>query len=287
MFMKIFNMKLAYTAIIALCITALSACSTGEADSDNRLEAIKKRGYLEVVMEPYFAPNQFMDPTKPKEEQVVGSDVELAKYIAGKLGVECRIVPLEFSAVLAGVTEGKYDMAISSLAYTPAREQAMSLSKGYFFNKNNKGHGLIVHTDLMDEVKGPADVKGRSVVAQSGSLQELFVTEQLDGYGTFKQVSSTNDMFLSVQEKKAEVGVTSITTAELFISANPDCGLHIVENFSFAQDESTLGTRIGMPPGEDELLAEINKIIDEVLESGEYEKWYEEYTQYAKSLGID
>lgn len=39
--------------------------------------------------------------------------------IADKLGVELKIVPLEFAAVLSSVTEGKYDLAISALAYTP------------------------------------------------------------------------------------------------------------------------------------------------------------------------
>ena len=278
-----------FLALLALaaCIFLLPACTQSNAQTPDRLASIKARGYLEVVMEPYFAPNQFIDPTKPKDQQVVGADVELSQYIAQKLGVACRIIPLEFSAVLAGVTEGKYDMAISSLAYTPARAQAMSLSQGYYFSQNNRGHGLIIREELKDAVTGPSDVAGRTVVAQSGSLQELFVTEQLEGYSAFKRVSSTSDMFLSVQEGKAEVGVTSIPTAELFINANPGCGLYIVEGFTFFQDENTLGTRIGMPPEEEALLAEVNAIIDEVLKSGIYEQWYAQYTEYAKTLGVD
>lgn len=279
--------KITLILVLMIGLTTLSACARSQAKGADRLADIKSRGYIEIVMEPYFAPNQFIDPTKPKDAQVVGADVELGKYIAKALGVECRIVPLEFSAVLAGVTEGKYDMAISALAYTPAREQAMTLSKGYYYSENNAGHGLIVKEDLRDIIKAAGDVAGYSVVAQSGSLQELFVTEQLEGYSEFKRVSSTNDMFLSVQEGKADVGVTSIPTAELFINANPDCGLYIVEGFAFSQDESTLGTRIGMPPGEDALLAEVNAIIDEVLAGGIYEQWYAEYTEYAKTLGVD
>ena len=60
----------------------------------------------------------------------------------------------------------------------------------------------------------------------------------------------------------------------------------IVPDFSFFQDESTLGTRIGMPPGETELLAYVNGLIDEVVAAGIYEEWYSEYTEYAKSLGV-
>jgi polar amino acid transport system substrate-binding protein len=123
-------------ALVAAVLTV------GAAEAADRLEDIKKRGYIEVATEPYFAPNEFIDPTKSGDDKYVGSDIELAKYIGKNLGVDVKIVPLEFSAVLTGVTEGKYDMAISALAYTPVREEAMNLSKGYHFQKGQKGHGI-------------------------------------------------------------------------------------------------------------------------------------------------
>ena len=116
---------------LALCLALpLAGCSSKEESSAaNRLEAIKERGYIEVVTEPYFAPMEFIDPTKEGDEKYVGADIELAHHIADELGVECHIIPLDFTSVLSGVTTGKYDMAISALAYTPERAEAMELSK--------------------------------------------------------------------------------------------------------------------------------------------------------------
>ena len=74
--------------------------------------------------------------------------------------------------------------------------------------------------------------------------------------------------------------------AQLYIDANPKAGLMIVENFEFEVDESVSGTRVGIPLGENELTEEINKIVDEVVSTGLFEKWYMEYTEYAKSLGL-
>jgi len=239
-----------------------------------------------VVMEPYFAPFEFIDPSKEGQEQYVGSDVELAKYIADKFGVELRIVPLEFGAVLSSITEGKYDLAISALAYTPARAEAMNMSKGYYYPKDNPGYGLLIRKEDATVIKGPEDVKDKIIVAQSGSLQELLVNEQVPEYKEFKRVSATTDGFLMVQEKKADVCSVSIAMAQLYIDANPDAGLMIVEDFEFEVDESVSGTRIGITLGEDELTEEINKIIDEVVSAGLYEKWYMEYTEYAKQLGL-
>ena len=116
---------------LALCLALpLAGCSGKEESSAaNRLEAIKERGYIEVVTEPYFAPMEFIDPTKEGDEKYVGADIELAHHIADELGVECHIIPLDFTSVLSGVTTGKYDMAISALAYTPERAEAMELAK--------------------------------------------------------------------------------------------------------------------------------------------------------------
>ena len=282
--------KLILMMILAMTVGILGGCGTKSTATQgaekNRLEKILERGYIEVATEPYFAPYEFIDPSKKGNEQYVGSDMELAKYIAEKLGVELKIVPLEFSAVLGSITEKKYDLAISALSYTPARIAAMNMSKGYFFSKESAGHGILVREEDLDKIKGPADLSDKTVVVQSGSLQELFLTEQVPKTKEVKKVSATTDGFLMVQENKADAIITMIPMARLYIEANKDSGLAIVEGFEFTQDESTAGTRIGISLGEDELTEKINEIIDEVINAGLFEKWHIEYTEYAKSLGL-
>lgn len=280
-------MVLLTAVIISLTVTACSQGSNSSAeDKSNRLEAILDRGYIEVATEPYFAPYEFIDPSKQGSDQYVGSDIELAKYIAEELGVELRIVPLEFSAVLGSITEGKYDLAISALSFTPARAEAMNMSKGYYFAENAPGHGLLIRKADKDIISDPEDLSDKIIVAQSGSLQELFVNEQVPKVKEFKRVSATTDGFLMVQEGKADACAASIPMAQLYVEANPSANLMVVEGFEFIMDKETAGTRIGIPKGEDELTEKINSIIDEVLESGIFEDWHIEYTEYAKSLGL-
>lgn len=274
--------------VLVLFIIIITGCSSNKntVSKTNRLDAIKERGYIEVVTEPYFAPQEFIDPTKEGVEKYVGSDIELAKYIADKLNVELRIIPLEFTAVLGSISEGKYDLAISALAYTPARAEAMNLSKGYYFSDTNAGYGLLIRKVDESIIKTPEDINDKVIVAQSGSLQEMFVNSQVPKYKEFKRVSATTDGLLMVQENKADACVVSIDMAQLYIDANPNANLTIVKDFKFEVDKEFDGTRIGIPPGETELTNEINKIIDEVLETGIYEKWWVQYTEYAKSLGL-
>lgn len=257
--------------------------------SSNRLEDILARGYIEVATEPYFAPNEFIDPSKTGDDRIVGADVELAKFIAGELGVELRLKPMDFTSVLGSITSGKYDMAISALAYTPARAETMNLSKGYYFGSEDPqtAYGLLIRKEDAEKIKTAADLSERTIVAQNGSIQELFVREQIPKYGKLNLVSSTNDAFLMVQTGRADAVAAALRMAKLYLDSNPDSGLMILPDFYFTVDEETQGTRIGMAKGEDELTDRINEIIDKVLEQDLYNEWYEEYKEYALTLGID
>jgi len=270
--------------------TSEATATAGVKDhSSNRLEDILARGYIEVATEPYFAPNEFIDPSKTGDDRIVGADVELAKFIAGELGVELRLKPMDFTSVLGSITSGKYDMAISALAYTPARAETMNLSKGYYFGSEDPqtAYGLLIRKEDAEKIKTAADLSERTIVAQNGSIQELFVREQIPKYGKLNLVSSTNDAFLMVQTGRADAVAAALRMAKLYLDSNPDSGLMILPDFYFTVDEETQGTRIGMAKGEDALTDRINEIIDKVLEQDLYNEWYEEYKEYALTLGID
>ncbi len=285
-------MKKVFAILLALAMVfSMAACSSGGGDSSgdaaepaNRLEAIKARGYIEMATEPYFAPYEFIDSSKSGDEQYQGLDIELGKYIAEKLGVELRIVPLEFSAVLASITEGKYDFAASALAYSPGRAENMNMSKGYRFSDEVASYGFLVREDMIDSIKTADDTADLVLVTQSGSVQEGFVNDQISKYKEFKLVSSMTDGFLMVAEGKADACACDINNGQLYADANG--GLAIAP-FRFVVDESTQGTRVGIPKGEDELTAFIDQCIDELRAEGTIDKWYDEYSDYARTLGVD
>ncbi len=262
---------------------SMTACG-GEKETKNRLEQIKEKGVITVATEPYFAPNEFIDPSKEGDEKYVGADIELAKYIADKLGVECQIIPLEFTAVLSSVAEGKYDLAISALAYKPDRAESMNLSKGYYFDEDTEGYGMMCNTADVGRYTDRASMKDAVIVVQQGSLQQDYVTTQIPEYKELKFVSSMSDAFLMVKEGKADLAACFIGNGRLYSEANPD--VSIVEGFKFTENKDWAGTRIGMKKGEDELTRAINEIIDEVIASGIFAQWYDEYADYAASLGL-
>ena len=274
--------KLTCIFLVAAALLMLVSCGSKESGKTNRLEEIRKKGYIEVCTEPYFAPNEFIDSSKTGQDQYVGYDMDLAQYIADAIGVELRIVPLEFSAVLAGIAEGKYDLAISALAYSPARAEAMAMSKGYWFG--GEGYGFLIRAEDKGKIETIEDLKNVVVVTQSGSVQEAMYNLYVGSSKEFKLVSSMTDGYLAVAEGKADACICSIGSARLYAEANG--GLYLPD-FRFDVSDELTGTRVAAClEGTDELMEVVNRCIDEVIASGDMQKWHDEAEAYAKTMGL-
>ena len=50
--------------------------------------------------------------------------------------------------------------------------------------------------------------------------------------------------------------------------------------------EEFKGDRVAAPKGEIQLICFVNGVIDELLESGQYESWFTEYSRRASDLGL-
>ena len=210
-------------------------------------------------------------------------DIEIAQYIADKIGVELRVVPLDFTAVLAGIADGKYDMAISAIAYSPARAEAMNLSNVY--QSSGGGYGFMVRAEDADKYNSIEDLKDAVVITQSGSVQESLYNENVTECKEFKLVANMTDGYLAVAENKADVCICSIESAQLYADAN---GGLVIPDFRFEVDPNMNGTVVALPlQGSDSLMEVVNEAIAELNEQGLIEQWNEEYSAYASELGIE
>ena len=255
-------------------------------DAEGVLGDIRAAGVLRVATEPYYPPQEFIDPGLSGQDMYVGADMELARLIARRMGVELEIVPMDFSDVLPAVMEGVCDLAISGLSYTPARAAQVTMSKGYHYAADNAGTGLVIRAEDAEAIRGPEDLENRNIVAQASSLQETLMAEYVPLYHEFRRVSSVQEVFQGLQEGWADAAAMDIDNARIYIQSNPDCGLMLVPDVCFALEEQFDGDRVAAKKGELQLMYFVNGVIDEILTSGQYEAWFEEYGTYASELGL-
>ncbi len=257
--------------------TAQATKQTENKEPANLLEKIKAEGKLQVIMEPYFAPYEFIDVNEKGQDQYKGADVELAKYIAKSLGVELEIVPLEWSAVLTGISTGKYDMAISGMGYTPERAEAMELSDSYY--DTDSKHGFVLKADTVDAYPDLAAFTGKKIAYQKGTLQEMYANAQVkDLVG--KPFDSVQNAILALQSGKVDAVAVSYDNGSLFVDANPDLAM-ATPIFEGTKDV----TVVACPKGETELIEAVNKAIADMRADDLYLKWWDEATEQAQKLG--
>ena len=255
-------------------------------DAPGVLGRIREAGVLRVATEPYFPPQEFIDPGSPGQDAYVASDMDMARLIAERMGVALQIVPMEFSEVLEAVTEGTCDLAISALSYTPERAGKMTLSKGYYYSGESAGTGLIIRAVDAETITGVADLENRDIVAQSGSLQEAQMVENVAYYRQFRRLSSIRGVYEAVGSGKADAAAVNLEAAQAYIENNPDCGLALVEGVTFVLEPQFDGDRVAAKKGELALIYFVNGVIDELLASGQYEEWYAAAEKRAAELGL-
>ncbi len=254
------------------------------ANAGGRLARIRSLGKLTVATSPDYPPQEFIDETKTGMDRFAGADMELARLIAQRMGVELEIVPLEFSSVLSSVADGVYDLAVSALSFTSGRAAVLEMSKGYYYSGDQASSGLVIREEDAGVIRCVDDLAQRDIVAQSGSLQETMAADNIAFYRKFRRLQSADGVYDAVMEGKADAAVVDIGIAKVYIENHPGCGLTIVPDVRFSLKPQYTGDRVAARKGEIELMYFINGVIDEVLASGQYEAWFEHYAHEQAAL---
>lgn len=250
------------------------------------LERIKRKGVLRVATEPYYAPLEFIDPYLSGQRQYAGADMELARRIAERMGVELEIVPMEFTQVLVALTENQCDLTISAVAFTPGRASHYAMSKGYYFSESTATAAFIIRREDAEKINSEEDLADKTIIAQGNSLQEALVVNHVHNYLQFRRSSSLQGVYEAVQKGRADAGVVDMETAQNYIRNNPDSGLMLAENLCYNLEKEYMGCRVVGKKGELQLMYFVNGVIDEVLADGSYQKWLDEAQARASELGL-
>ena len=96
----------------------------------SKLKTIKT-GTLLVGMEVGYPPMEFTDDSGTKN---IGFDVEIAQKMADLLGLKLEIVNTAWTGIFAALDKGEFDMIISSVSITEARQANYNMTKPYISN---------------------------------------------------------------------------------------------------------------------------------------------------------
>jgi polar amino acid transport system substrate-binding protein len=131
---------------------------------------IKSKGTLTVATDPTYAPNEFVGSDG---KTVVGMDADLAKALAGVMGLKAKVVRSTFDAIIPGLASGKYDLGMSSFTDTKEREKTVD-----FVTYFSAGTSFYVKAQGGPAVNSLADLCGKTVAVEKGTTQQTDSTAQ-------------------------------------------------------------------------------------------------------------
>jgi polar amino acid transport system substrate-binding protein len=220
---------IATVAAVGVCALAFGACGgSGETETksggtgaaptpgavaavrDKVPEATRSRGTLIVAADATYPPNEFIGSDG---KTVEGMDADLAKALAGVMGLKADVKNATFDSIIPGLAAHKFDLGMSSFTDTKEREKTVDFVTYY-----SAGTSFYVPAQGATAVNTLADLCGKTVAVEKGT------TQQTDAEAQSKKCSTTpvkvltfpdqNGANLALSSGRAQVGMADSPVAD-------------------------------------------------------------------------
>ncbi|MDR5658988.1 ABC transporter substrate-binding protein [Serpentinicella sp. ANB-PHB4] len=251
------NKKLSIIFLVAIMIFMVG-CS----GQTNTLEAINEKGTLTFAMTGAYPPFNFIND----DGDLVGFDIDIANAIAEKMGVEADPMTVQWDGIITGLTSGRFDMIIGSMAITEERLEQVNFSDPYYYD----GAQFFGHKDI--DANDITDIEDAVVGVVTGTTFLDYLEENVDNVKDIMQFDSDVDNMRAVERGQADGLVTGLLV-----------GLNGIDSYDMpleAVGDPLYVEEIGIAIRKDDtdLVDAVNSALQEIIEDGTYaqlsEKWF-------------
>ena len=246
------------SASSAASSVASSAASSEAASSAATELTTVEAGKLTMATNAAFPPYEMTTDAGEFE----GIDVDTAKAIAEKLGLELQIDDMDFDAALLSVQQGKADIVMAGVTVTDERKAVMDFSDSYATGIQS----IIVPND--SDIASPDDLAGKTIGTQRGTTGYIYCS---DDFGD-ENVVAYDDGLTAVQalnNGQVDAVVIDNAPAQEFVAANP--GLKVLDT-SYAEEDYAIGMAKGSA-----LEDAVNKALEELKADGTLQAIVDKY----------
>ena len=263
-------MAAAAVSVAALALTACggsassassvaSPAASSEAVSSSAAELTTvEAGKLTMATNAAFPPYEMTTDAGEFE----GIDVDTAKAIAEKLGLELQIDDMDFDAALLSVQQGKADIVMAGVTVTDERKAVMDFSDSYATGIQS----IIVPSD--SDIASPDDLAGKKIGTQRGTTGYIYCS---DDFGDSNVVAYDNGLTAvqALNNGQVDAVVIDNAPAQEFVAANP--GLKVLDT-SYAEEDYAIGMAKGSA-----LEDAVNKALEELKADGTLQAIVDKY----------
>jgi polar amino acid transport system substrate-binding protein len=248
--------------VLPALLTALLAVASNAAHAD-RLDDIKKAGVLRVAAFDSNPPFGFVDP---KDNQIVGLDVDYARAVAKSLGVKLEVQPTNPANRIAFLKSGKVDLVFANFTITDERKKEVDFSTPYFAS----GTQFIAKKGTL---KSPDQLNSLRIGADKGTTNEQQVRAKYPN-ATIVAYDDTPFAFAALRTGNVQAITQDGPKLVALLARVPDKANYEIPAFTISNDYEG----VGVPKGEARLLDVVNATLTHIEADGEaaqiYDKWF-------------
>ena len=148
--MKRFLFRLMSGAVV---LSLIAGCT--KAGKDDSLNEVLEKGTFVVGLDATFAPLGFLND----ENEIVGFDIDIAREVCERLGVELVLQPIDWDAKMFELESKTIDAIWNGFTITPSRQEQVQFSLPYLNNRQ------IILTDDTS-IDSVSDLAGKKVGVQ-------------------------------------------------------------------------------------------------------------------------
>lgn len=218
-----------------------------------------------VGTESTYPPYEFRD----ENNELKGFDIDLMEAIADKAGFKIEWQDMPFDSLIPALISNKIDIIAAGLSATPERAERVAFSIPYEISLSTF---IVKKGD--DSIKAVEDLKGKTVTAQLGTVQETYSKGLEDVH--VKAFQKFDDCVREVALGRADATLMDKPVALKFVKQKDFEGK---VQIAFDQEITGAGKALAMNLGEEKLIAAVNKALEKMEQTGELqelkEKWFE------------
>jgi len=278
--------------ILGICISC-TACSKNEKESHKKseqpvtsssikadqevLQSIKERGEIRVGIQVGYPPFEMLDYSG----NLIGFDIDSAQIIASELGVELRLVRLNWAELFPMLLDGKIDIIMSGMTITTERNLQVLFTNPVV----ETGRMFLVHTTNIDKFKAFRDLNlgGIFVAITPGSAGSLRLAQILPK-AAIREFPDMKTAVNEIIEKRAQAFVDEEFAIRNLCATKPNTLNSRYEHLTY----ETIGWAV--KPKEFHFLNLLNNYIIKMQGDGRLDalkkKWMHDYFNEIRSLSL-
>jgi len=249
-------MKLSKRLVLSTAVAASLLTLAGASHAQSALDNIQKAKLIKIAIPTDFPPYGFVGiDLKPQ-----GLDIDMANYIATKMGVKIELMPVTSANRIAYLQTKKADLVISTLGKNPEREKVIDFTSAYspFFQ--------AIYGAKTLNIKSMNDLTGKTVAVTRGAIEDQELTKVAPAGAELKRFEDNNATVSAYVSGQTQLLATGASVAGVMMQKNPQLN---TEYKLLLKDSPNF---IGVGKGEDALRTKVNAIIAEAKKSGDIDK---------------